>query len=209
MIFMCVVTTPAIAQARLAVDAGIHYTTVDYDLDLENFFSGPGTTWENGWRATFTGGASVEFPLGQHWAVSPGLRYVQRGNNFRLDAGSIVNEGHLVQNYLALPVILHVRPFSTDRIALQAGPEIAFLLSAWSAVDAKGSGLGAFRTDTDAIKNVDVSLEGGVEYAFPMENHEGFVRLRYSYGVTGVAEPGQWISDWSSRGVESTFGLRW
>lgn len=196
----------ALAQVRPTVEWGIYYSTLDYDREL--------SFWRNGWRPSFTPAASVEIPLGRHWGLSPGLRYVQKGNRVRYDARPAfgqVGEFRIVQNYLAVPLVLQVRPFSSRRLALSIGPEVAFLLSAHLITEEEVNGTphSEYTDIRDQMEGTDVSLEAGVEYPFPLENHEGFLRFRYSHGLVGVAEANEWYSDWSTRGVQSSLGLRW
>ena len=199
------------ARARPAVEWGVHYSTLDYDRELP--------VWRNGWRPSLTAGAYVEIPLGRRWALSPGLRYVQKGNRVRYDARPSfdqVGEFRVVQNYLAVPWLLQVGPFTSRRIMLSLGPEVAFLLSAHLIVEEEVGGTPRSEYDDihDVMEAIDFSLEAGVEYPFPLENHEGFVRLRYSHGLAGVAQTTQlgfspWSSNWSTRGIQWGLGLRW
>jgi hypothetical protein len=192
------------AEVRPAFEWGLHHSGVAYDRDLGDLF---GIRWRNGWRPSFTAGASVGFPLGRRWALAPGVRYVQKGNRIRYSTGLAEGDVRQVLNYLAMPVILEVRPFTSRSIALTVGPEVAFLLSAYTVGEDGGDGM--FRDEQGSIEDLDVSVEGGVEYAFRLENHEGFMRVRYSHGVVAVAEPPQWITAWSTRGLRWTMGIRW
>ena len=202
-------TGPAAAKVRPVVEAGLHYSTVDYDHDLAGVLT---TIWDNGWRPSFTGGAYVEWPLGSRFRLSPGLRYVQKGNRAHVEQPGVLNgEFRLLQDYLAIPVLLQLRPFASPRVAFSLGPEVAYLLTAHAISET--TVLGFPRTGYNDIRNemddFDVSIEAGVEYAFPLENHEGFMRLRYSEGLVGVADASQWLSDWSTRGIQTVLGLRW
>ena len=194
------------AQVRQTVEAGVHYSTLDYDQAY--------SFWDTGWRFSFTGGAAVEIPLGERWALAPGLRYVQKGNQVRYDlrpALPAAGEFRILQDYLAVAVRLRFRPLSSRRMAVCIGPEVAFLVSAHSvtvsAIPAQFVTETSYDDIRDDLKKVDFSVAAGAEVPFPVENHEVFVALRYSEGLVGVAP--EWASDWSTRGIESVVGLRW
>ena len=196
---LVVQAAPVAARVRPVVEGGVNASTLDYDQPL-----GYG---RDGWRLSFTVGASVEVPLSERIRLAPGLRYVQKGNR-RSDRFVYPIQYQIVQNYLALPVALRMTPFRSRSIALSIGPEVGFLVSAHSAHRA-GPFIGSSDDIRDDLENIDVALDVGAEYAFPIENHEGLVRFRYSHGLTDVAKEGHWVTGFSTRGLEWTLGLRW
>lgn len=204
MVAVPLAAAPAGARVRPVVEAGLHFSTLDFDHDLADVLD---PTWDSGWRPSFTGGAYAEFPLGSRFRLSPGLRYVQKGNRIRLGSGGEY-ESRLVLHYLAIPVLLQLRPFASPRVAFSLGPEVAYLLSA-AAVDISGTTQVRHDDIRDLMDDFDFAIEAGAEYAFPLEDHEGFVRLRYSEGLVGVADASHWISDYSTRGIQTVLGLRW
>jgi hypothetical protein len=194
--------TPLSARVRPVVEAGVHVSTIDYDQQ-------PGY-WRNGWRSSFTAGASVEIPLGARFRLAPGLRYVQKGNRVRYDVFGTAGQFRIAQDYLALPLTLQVTPFRSSAVALSIGPEVGILVSAQTLIEPGPLYYTGYYDDIrDDLESIDVALDVGVEYAFPIENHEGLVRFRYSHGLTGVAREGHWITDWTTRGLQGTLGLRW
>ena len=195
---------PVAAAVRPVVEAGLHVSTLDYDHEPQY--------WTNGWRPSFVSGAYVEIPLGGRLGLSPGLRYVQKGTRVDLNVSNVpVGQFRVVQDYLALPVALEVWPMKTRQIAFWVGPEVAYLVSAHLIFEG-AAGVVPRSSYTDVrrlMDDFDFSVEIGAEYAFPLENHEGFFRVRYSEGLVGVAKASEWVSDWSTRGIQTVFGLRW
>lgn len=191
---------PLAARMRPVVEAGLHLSTLDYDQELD--------FWRNGWRPSFTAGASVEIRLGERFRLAPGLRYVRKGNRVRYDG--FTGQFRIVQDYVALPLTLQVTPFRSRPIALSIGPEVGILASAHSFYEpgVVFSG-GSYADIQNDLEDLDVVLDVGAEYAFPIENHEGLVRFRYSHGLTGVAREGHWVTDWTTRGLNLGLGLRW
>jgi hypothetical protein len=147
------------------------------------------------------------------------LRYVQEGNRVEYDTGpgSVrqVGEFRMVQNYLSVPLLLQFRPPRMGGFFLSLGPEVAFLLSGRLIVEQTidiGSGP-VPNTEYDDIHRdlepTNLSLDAGLGVEVPMENHVGVVQLRYSHGLTGVADPDEWFSDWKTQGIEWLAGMRW
>lgn len=192
---------PLAAGVRPVVEAGVNLSTLDYDR--------PAAFWRNGWRPSFTGGASLEIPLGSRFRLAPGLRYVRKGNQVRLDGQFAPGQFRIVQDYLALPLTLQVTPFRSRAVGLFIGPEIAILAAAQSLIEPAAVRTGSYDDIRDDLERLDLALDIGVEVAFPIENHEGLVRFRYSHGLTGVAQEGHWVTDWTTRGLMLGLGLRW
>jgi hypothetical protein len=204
-----------LARVRPGVEAGVNLSSLGYD-DLPSFYD---DLWNPRWKTSFTGGASVEFPLQGRLALTTGLRYVQQGNRVKYDTGpglvQRVGEFRVVQNYLAMPMLLEGRPLPSRRFVFSFGPEIALLLSGRQIVEETvfTAGVPQTRSEDNNIKNdlksTNVSLDAGIGFEFPMENHVGLVSLRYSRGLTGVAKKDAWVSDWKTREVDASVGMRW
>jgi outer membrane protein with beta-barrel domain len=199
------IASPALARVRPGVDAGASISTFNYDE----------TPWiwdRQGWRSSFTGGGVAEIALGERFAVTTGLRYVQHGNTFEYHIGTQRMMGEFRLNYLSVPALLELHSRARRGLFVALGPEIAFLLSASVINDEPTSG-GGVRTNYQDIfgllEGSNVSIDAGVGFEFPLENHSGLVQLRYSHGLSGVAEQYHWISDWYTRGIECVAGLRW
>ena len=183
-------------------------------LSYENAEGAPFVYWDRGWGTSFTGGATLEVPIRERFALTTGLRYVQQGNRVKYDTGpsgfQLVGEFRVLQSYLAVPMLLAVRPFPSRRLFLSLGPELAFLLSArlidQATLPAESS---EYRDIGDQVESTNFSLVAGAGFEFPMENHVGVLNLRYTHGLTGTANENYWASDWKTRGVECVVGMRW
>ena len=202
---------PLMAQTRFVVEGGFHYATaVAGDqgppqpdaIVVHRDISGV---------PSFTGGLSIEIPFGGRFRFAPGLRYVQKGDRVRFNASggfggslSISGEYQLALNYLSVPLMFQARPFASQRIALLAGPEVAYLVS--SHIKDGSISPSDYAIAQGQIENVDVALEAGAEYAFPIENHEMFLRARYSYGLADISKNSE---NWSTRGLATVLGMRW
>src|SRR5262245_55813703 len=207
---------PLMAQTRVTVEAGFNQSTVGHDYDNTALVMDSGARLDVGWQTSFTGGVAAEFPLGSRFRLAPGLRYVQKDNRAQFvfggyDGQAWTGESRLALDYLALPLTLQARPFASPRIALLAGPEVAYLLSAHSFGEGQRNGMPeSWNEDAkDRMNRLDVVLQAGAEYAFPALNHEMFARARYSYGLTSVAKDVSSYPDWSTRGFETLLGMRW
>jgi outer membrane protein with beta-barrel domain len=209
--------TPAVARIRLGAEAGVISSTFSYDETP--------WTWEQGaqalgrqYRWSFTGGGLAEITLGERFAVTAGLRYVQQGTEFRYDLGAPSSSvektsvGELRLNYLSVPALIELHSRARHGLFVSLGPDVAFLLSASAIYDEETTG-GGVRTNYQDIfgilEGTNVSIDAGVGYEFPLENHSGVVQVRYSHGLSGVAARDHWISDWYTRAIECVAGLRW
>jgi hypothetical protein len=132
-------SAPARAGARFGLEVGANVSSLRY-TDANGIISAFG--WDPGWRASFTGGASVEFPWRRTVSVMTGLRYVQQGDKVEFGTSppvsSLTGEFRISQNYLAVPLLLAFRPFPSPRCFLAAGPEGAVLLSGKASTEFSG-----------------------------------------------------------------------
>ena len=207
-----VVGLPSTAQAgvRPGVEVGLNLSSLSYVDDSSFLFS----FWDRRWRTSLSGGTSLQLPLRGRFNLVMGMRYVQQGNRVRYDTGPgafrQVGEFRVVQNYLSFPVLVSWRPLPSKRVFLSLGPEVAFLLSGRLIVEESIPGdRTEYRDIEDDLEPVNLSLDAGVGFEFPVEHHVAIVGLRYSHGLTGVADEDDWISNWKTRGVEGLLGMRW
>jgi hypothetical protein len=198
--------SPAVARIRPGLELGTNVSTIDYFDELP--------WWNNGWRASFTGGVVVEFPLGDRLALTSGLRYVQQGNRVEVNIPALVGEFRVVQNYLAVPAWFELHPFPARGFFLSLGPEVGFLLS--GQVEEEYTTYGFPPTQFDGtmdigsiLEDVNVAIDAGAGFSFPLAGHVGIVQARYSQGITSAAKKDQWFSDWKTQGVEFLAGMRW
>ena len=209
-LFLTTIAAPVHADVRPGVEAGMNFSSLSYDDDDQI----PFPYWNRGWRTSFTGGASFEIPFTERFGLVTGLRYVQQGNRVEYDTGpsgfQVLGEFRVVQNYLAIPVLLGFRPLPSRRFQFTLGPELAFLLSARLIVEQTlPAEVTEYQDIGGRMESTNLSLNAGAAYEFPMENHVGLVMLRYTHGLTGVAKEVYWVSNWKTRGVEGLVGMRW
>ncbi|HYM82353.1 MAG TPA: porin family protein [Candidatus Limnocylindria bacterium] len=210
---LCLVVVPALgfARVRLGVEAGVNLSTLRYDDELP--------PWDPGWQASFAGGTNFEIPLVDRFSLMTGPRYVRQGNRVKYDTGpgSVrqVGEFRVVQDYVSLPILLAFRPLPSRRFFVSLGPEIAYLLSGRLVVEETlfTGGVPEERSEyadiEDDLKKTNLSLDFGGGLEFSLEKHIGVLQLRYTHGVSGVAEKDRWFSDWKTRGIEGLLGVRW
>lgn len=197
---------PAFAAVRYGFDIGVNVSSFHYERD-----SGfPMSLWrERHEKVVPTIGGVLEIPVGERLAIATGLRYVQHG--LRVDVDDVFTTGfeHTL-HYLSAPLLLSVRPLPSKRIFLAAGPEVALLIAAEGEVLSLGAGPGGSSVSIkDDMDPTNFSLDGEVGVEFPMGPQAGRLAARYSHGVVGVAKKSHWFSDWSTRGMEVLFGVRW
>lgn len=198
------------ARPRFGLEAGVNVASLAYDEEL--------TFWDTSSRMTFVGGATVQFPLSERFGLKTGVRYVQKGNDVEfipLPNVFLLGGGfHVMQNYLTVPLWLEVRPMPMGMTFL-AGPEVGFLLSARQKAESIidfGNGperIGLTEDIRDQLEDTDLAMVVGMGVEFPLGTQTGALNVRYSHGLVGVAKEDAWFSDWKTRGLETTFGLRW
>lgn len=204
-------SAPARAGARFGLEVGANVSSLRY-TDANGIISAFG--WDPGWRASFTGGASVEFPWRRTVSVMTGLRYVQQGDKVEFGTSgpvsSLTGEFRISQNYLAVPLLLAFRPFPSPRCFLAAGPEGAVLLSGKASTEFSSGGLPSdSHSITHNLKPANLSLDAEAGLEFPAEGHAGLVILRYTHGLIDTQEKNDWAIAWKTRGVEALVGMRW
>lgn len=205
--------SPAVARLRLGVEAGANLSTLRYDDEL--------SVWDNGWRTSFTGGAVFEILQPGRFALVTGLRFVRQGNEVSYEyltgpsSDRVIGEFRIFQDYLAVPVLMEFRPLHSRRLFVSLGPEIGILVSA-RLDDERAVISGGTRSESTVSRNIksdltpaNVTLDVGMGFEFPMENHVGVAQVRYVHGVIDVADKDAWITNWKTQGVEVLTGIRW
>ncbi len=209
---LCVVLGATDAQARIrpGIELGVNFSSLSYDKPDET----PIAYWDLGWRNSFTGGATLEIPIREHLAIMTGVRYVQQGNQVELKPGAFgfpqVREIRFHQDYVALPLMLETRPLPSRNVLISFGPEAEFLVSAHSVIYYRAPVGGSDKQDiSKSMESVNLTVNVGVGFELPFENHVALLSLRYTHGVTDAAKEDSWASTWKTRGVEALVGFRW
>lgn len=196
------------AAVRPGIELGANLSTLSYDHP--DVF--PIQYWDRGWRPSFTGGVSLEFPIREQFSLVTGLRYIEQGNRVRFDLpSSFADKGRVrfVQRYLSMPVLATLHPARSRGLFVAVGPEVALLLSARSTLEYDS---GQFPSDSENIKDdlekINVLADAAAGFEFPLQGHTGLVSLRYAYGLLGVAKKEHWASGWKTQDVELLVGMR-
>lgn len=201
---LLLVVPPATARAefRPGIDFGPSVVWTAYDEKLPE--------WTTGDRIDFSGGITGEADLGTRFGLVSGLRYSGLGNHIDVATLDGPGEAEIHQRYLVVPLWLRYDA-GMGGLFLQAGPEVGYLLSARATSEQPLPGGGAIETDdsvTDVMKRSNVSLSGGVGVRRSLGERSLEFVLRYSRGLTDVAEDAEWFSNWKTRELHVGLGLR-
>ena len=147
-------------------------------------------------RPGFHAGLYATLPLGEHFALEPGLLYSEKGTQLSGSA-SVPQFDFLKANvtstarlaYVDIPLI--AKAYLTRGLYLYAGPQASFLVSSKVRVAAGALGFTAFKQDFD-LKNqfrpVDFAAVGGLGYQF----ESGFgLSAGYDYGLSSLDKNNQ------------------
>ncbi len=133
-------------------------------------------------------GGFVEFVINDFFAVQPELLYSVKGARFKTDTDADYKSAFVLE-YISLPIM--VKYFVKERIAIEAGPQIAYLLRA---ENVETSGLFSSNLGNEAVainlynemKPLDLGVALGVGYI----TKSGFyLGARYEYGILDIAKP--------------------
>ncbi|MEN2414852.1 porin family protein [Flavobacterium mesophilum] len=143
-------------DVKFGVKGGLNFANLGGDAD------GDGVT-------SFHVGALAEIKLTDKFAVQPELLYSGQGSDF----GEGGFDSTLKLSYLNLPIM--AKYYVIDKLSLEAGPQIGFLLSAKNEdEDVK-----------DSFKSVDFGLNFGAGYDF---TEHFFAGVRYNVGLSNIAD---------------------
>ena len=200
---------PAMASVRVGFEIGANVSSLGYDhMDALP----RGLYWDPGWRASPTGGASLEFPLRRRMSLVTGLRYVQQGNRVGVNVPEpppLTGEFRIAQHYLAIPLLLALRPFPSPRFFVATGPEGAVLLNGKSFTDYSPEAANSSGSITRQLQRTNLSLDVEAGLEFPAGKHFGVAILRFTHGVVDVQKREEWIVAWKTRGAQGLLGMRW
>jgi len=132
-------------------------------------------------------GGFAEFMLSESFAFQPELLYSMQGYKFEESEefmGVSVNyEEKIKLNYINVPLIF--KYYATESLAIEAGPQVGFLMSANAEFEASGGGESE-SDDIDikeAYKSLDYGLNVGLSYTLDMGVMFG---ARYYYGLADI-----------------------
>ncbi len=142
-------------KIKLGAKAGLNFSfiTGDNTEDLD-----PNTD--------FHFGVMAEIQVSNKFSLQPELLYSGQGFDTNIDS-----EGIIALNYLNIPVLAEY--YVTEKISLEAGPQIGFLLST----------KGGTRDYKDLFKTTDFGVNFGLGYTL---NNKINFSARYTLGVTDI-----------------------
>lgn len=191
--------SPVQADVRFGADVGPSIVWTAYDEKLPE--------WETGNRIDVSGGVTALIGVADRFGIVTGLRYSGLGTH--IDVTTIEGDGQVEthQHYLVVPAWLRYDTPGENGIFLQAGAEVGYLLSASISTELP------FQPELDEevtgdLERTNVSLGGGFGVRQPLGDRSLEFTLRYSRGLTGVAKEERWFSDWKTRELHLSLGVR-
>ena len=153
-------------------------------INLSNF---TGDIEDASSKVGFQVGGFAEFKLSDKFAIQPELLYSTQGAKYKESEVNYLYKETINLGYLNVPVM--AKYYVIDKLSIEAGPQIGFLLSAkdkWEEtyLGEKYSGKESIK---DSFKSVDFSLNVGAGYDFTENVSAG---IRYNFGVSNISDFG-------------------
>lgn len=177
LIVLALVSTTAIQaqEVRMGIKGGVNFATLSGD-NLGDIKS----------RTGFHIGGLVEVPLSEQFSIQPeilystqGARYQEKGTELGVEY-DFKTTAHL--DYIQVPVM--AKFYVIEGLAVEAGPEVAFLTSSKGKYEGKIGGVTVSEEDDlDDIAKVDFGVGLGVSYRLPVGV---FFGARYNLGLTNI-----------------------
>lgn len=186
---VCAATASAQEPVTLGVKAGLNFSTINIDEEVEFF--------EASTRTGLVVGLFASAPLTPRIALQPEVLYSQKGAKFD-DADATLN-----LDYLEIPVLADIRlTEGPARVSFMVGPSFAFRSRARLDV---GEGEEEESEDfADQIESVDVGLVTGVA----VTSGQFVVDGRYTWGLSNVGKEDALEEDSRNRTLSITVGWR-
>ncbi len=184
---------------QIEIEFGPNYGFLDFDDPME--------IWDPQWDWGYTGGVYLTIPLSSQFSFVPGLRYSHLKNKVEIVNSTIEGNFSMEHNSITLPLLFRY-DFLENMFFIDLGPEFAFLLSSKSHSDYHNPIDGYVNETEDISDNVKgYNIEACVRVGFTAYrwNIPLAVNAAYHHGFTGMAEEGEWWSDWTTR--EFSFSL--
>ncbi|MCW3120068.1 MAG: PorT family protein [Chitinophagaceae bacterium] len=128
-------------------------------------------------------GASFQAGITPRFSLVSELYFIKKGGKLKANSPLSDNESSLRLNTLELPVLAR---FHLGKFYVNAGPSLAFNLSGRNKIGDLSTKL-SFTNSGEGFKRFDagIQLGGGVE--FPFKQRRIALDIRYSYGLTNIA----------------------
>ncbi len=138
-------------------------------------------------KVGFQAGAFAEFKLSDKFAIQPELLYSTQGAKIEYSESEYdYNYNSKVRlGYLNIPVM--AKFYIIDKLSVEAGPQIGFLLSAKSKYEETNGNEHYSETENvkDGFKSVDFGVNFGAAYDFTENLSLG---ARYNLGLTNISK---------------------
>ncbi|MEQ9443746.1 MAG: porin family protein [Cyclobacteriaceae bacterium] len=131
-------------------------------------------------KLTYLGGLFVSVPISEKFIIQPEILYSDKGYRAgwtSLSGASTTYNRHNF-HYISVPIMLQYRLL--DKLTVELGPEIGYLLSASQNIEHMGSSPSDF-----PYKDLDIALNIGVGYSL---SDRWNLNLRYNMGISDVSE---------------------
>ena len=128
-------------------------------------------------------GGFAEIKVSDQFAIQPELLFSSQGAKSKISEPDYKEENTLNLSYLNIPIM--VKYYLADKLSLEAGPQIGFLLSAKNKYTITDTGVTESGTD-DAkadFKSIDFGLNFGAGYDFTDNVSAG---IRYNIGLSNI-----------------------
>jgi len=167
---------------KFGAKAGLNISTITGDLEDAKSLVG----------AHFGGFAEIK--ISDKFAFQPELLYSMQGAKSEYSESdtdySYSEESKYKLGYLNIPLM--VKYFATDKLFIEAGPQVGFLLSAKQDYSYSETYMGI--TDSASIDGIDVkdnfeTIDFGLNFGFGYEFTENiFAGARYNVGLSNIAK---------------------
>lgn len=160
-------------DVRFGVKAGVNLS--NFAGDIDNTSS----------RVGFQAGGFAEFKISNKFFIQPELLYSNEGSKIKESESDYLYKTKLNLSYLNIPVL--AKYYIIDKLNIEAGPQIGFLLAAKSKWDETYDGEKYSGKDDvkDAFKSVNFSLNVGAGYDFTDNISAG---VRYNFGLSNISD---------------------
>ena len=163
-------------EVTFGVKAGVNFANLSVDSD--------GASPQS--RTGFHIGGLVEIPVSEKFSVQPELLYSAQGAKSKESVvddfyGNYTAETTLKMDYISLPVM--AKYYVANGLALEAGPQFNFLVSAKGEYEVKMNGMSqSGEIDMkEQLKKFDIGLGFGASYTLDMGL---LIGARYNLGLT-------------------------
>lgn len=182
--FMAAVTAMSVAavqaqEVRLGAKGGVNFANISGDIDDTKSITG------------FHIGGLVEIPISERFSVQPEILYSAQGSKYE-ESGTELGIFYSVKeelklDYLQVPIM--AKFYVIEGLAIEAGPQIGFLVSSKAKAETTIGGVtvSGEEEDLDDVAKLDLGIGAGVSYRLPMGV---FFGARYNHGFLNINDSG-------------------